>query len=86
MKGGLPHLQESQNIQYLAHLQDLLRIQSQLKHLKFLMFFIKSTHNEVDSSIIKPTSEFEPPKEKGEQITINENKLLTTNLTVEIQS
>ena len=48
--------------------------------------FIKSTHDEVDSSITKPITQFESPKENGEQIIVKDNKLLTTNFTVEIQT
>ena len=42
--------------------------------------FIKSTHDEVDSSITKPITQFESPKENGEQIIVKDNKLLTTTL------
>ena len=34
-EGSLPNLQDHQNVQYLAHLQELQRIEHQLKHLKF---------------------------------------------------
>ena len=46
----------------------------------------KSTHNDADSSRIKSMAEFEPPQENGEQIIVKENKLLSTNSTVEIQN
>ena len=52
------------------------------------MVIIKSTHDDADSSRTKPISEFELPKENGEQIIVllQENKLLTTDYTVEIQN
>ena len=47
---------------------------------------IKCTHDDGGSSINKLWTEFEPLKENGEQIIIKDNKLLTINLTVEIQN
>ena len=49
---------------------------------------MKSRHNDVDSSIVKPISEFELPQVNGEQISEKgrSNKLLTTNFTVEIHN
>ena len=47
--------------------------------------FIKSRHDDADSSAVKLISEFESPQENGEQITAKDNKLLTTNFTVGIQ-
>ena len=41
--------------------------------------FVKSTHDESDSSITKPMTEFESPQENGEQITVVDNSLLSTN-------
>ena len=48
--------------------------------------FIRSRHDDADSSIAKPMSEFEPPQENGEQITVKDNKLLITIFTIEIQN
>ena len=45
--------------------------------------FSKSTCDEDDSSHNKPVTEFEPPIENGEQNIVQENKLLSTNLTVQ---
>ena len=42
-------------------------------------------YNEDDSSGTKHTSEFESPKENGEHNIVQENKLLSTNFTVEIE-
>ena len=47
---------------------------------------IKSTHDEVDPSEDKSMTEFELPKENGEQKIVKDNKLLYTNSTVEIQN
>ena len=46
----------------------------------------KSTHNETDSPTLMSTSEFESPEENGEQIIVQDNKLLSINLTGEIQN
>ena len=58
----------------------------QIERLQVPTIFIKSRHDNADSSIVKPMVEFEPPQENGEQITVKDNNLLTTNLTVEIQN
>ena len=47
---------------------------------------IKSRHDDADSSRTKPMTEFESSQENREQITVKDNKLLTTNSTVEIQN
>ena len=47
---------------------------------------ITSKHDNVQSSIIQPMTEFESPQENGEQITVKENKLLTSNFTIETQN
>ena len=48
--------------------------------------FISSRPDDADLSIVKPMFEFEPLQENGEQITVKGNKVLTTNLTVEIHN
>ena len=55
--------------------------------------FIRSRQDDIDSSIVKPMLNlthiisynkfFSPPQENGEQITVKDNKLLTTSLTVD---
>ena len=47
---------------------------------------IKSKQDEADSSRTQPISEFEPPKKDGEQNIVQENKLMSTNFTVEIKN
>ena len=48
--------------------------------------FIKSTDNEADSPTLNSTSEFELPKVNGEQNIVQDNKLVSTNFTVETQN
>ena len=45
-----------------------------------------STYNEAESSITKPMTEVESPKENGKKMIVQDNKLLYTNLTAEIQN
>ena len=51
-----------------------------------LMVFNKAIHHEDDSSDDKSVIEIEPPKENREQEIGKQNKLLTTNVQVEIES
>ena len=53
---------------------------------KVSTIFNRSRHNDADSSIAQPISEFEPPQENGEQIAVRDNKVVTTNIAVEIQN
>ena len=57
-----------------------------IKTPKVLTVFIRSRHDDADSSVAKSMSEFEPLQQNGEQITVKDNKLLPTNFTVEIQN
>ena len=47
---------------------------------------IKSTHDNADSPTFMLTSEVEPTQENGEHDIAKENKLLCTNLTVEMEN
>ena len=48
--------------------------------------FIKSTQDEASSFEDKPMTEFELPMENGEQNIVKENKVLSTNLPIEIEN
>ena len=48
--------------------------------------FNKTTQDENDSSEDKAVTEFEPPKQNGEQNIVQENKLLSTNFTVKVEN
>ena len=48
--------------------------------------FIKCRQDDTDSSIVKPMTEFQSSQENGEQITVKNNNLQTTNLTVKVQN
>ena len=48
--------------------------------------FLKSTCDEDDSSQDKPVTEFESSKENGQQNTVRDNKLLSTNFIVKMEN
>ena len=86
MKGSLPHLQDEAGDSICGTLIGSTEGSIPIETPQVPTVFIKSRHNDDDSSITKPKSEFESPQENGEQITVQDNKLLTTNFTVEIQN
>ena len=83
MKRSLVHLQDCQKIQFgtpTGSSEDSIQIETP----QVPTNLIRSRHNDTDSSRIKPVTEFEPPKENGQQTAIKDNKLRTNNLTVDI--